>query len=56
MEDILALPNFQEFTYSDIHQAVHSDGQLRFSVRGSKIRLKPPELNVRNSFYFTGGR
>ncbi|PAA56265.1 hypothetical protein BOX15_Mlig027782g1, partial [Macrostomum lignano] len=45
IEEILKLDEFAGVSISEVHNAVHSDGKLRFSVRGAKIRLKPPELN-----------
>ncbi|KAH9585846.1 tRNA 2'-phosphotransferase 1, variant 3 [Schistosoma haematobium] len=47
IDEIIQLPEFKKehCTYDEIIDVVHNDALLRFSVRGSKVRLKPPELN-----------
>nr|AAW24665.1 SJCHGC01721 protein [Schistosoma japonicum] len=47
LDEIVNLPEFKKenCTAEEIAEAVHSDLLLRFSTRGSKVRLKPPELN-----------
>ncbi|CAH8503718.1 unnamed protein product [Heterobilharzia americana] len=47
IDEIIQLPEFKKenCTYEDLVEVVHTDAALRFSVRGSKVRLKPPELN-----------
>ncbi|KAK4469796.1 hypothetical protein MN116_007311 [Schistosoma mekongi] len=47
IDEIIQLPEFrkEDCTYDDIVKVVHSDPLLRFSIRGSKVRLKPTELN-----------
>ncbi|CAH8842039.1 unnamed protein product [Trichobilharzia szidati] len=47
IDEIIQLPEFKKenCTYEDLVEVVHNDALLRFSVRGSKVRLKPPELN-----------
>ncbi|CAH8491405.1 unnamed protein product [Schistosoma turkestanicum] len=47
IDEIIQLPEFknEHCTYDEIIDIVHMDSLLRFSVRGSKVRLKPPELN-----------
>ncbi|CAL8099152.1 unnamed protein product [Calicophoron daubneyi] len=48
IDEILLIPEFkqQNCTYEDVVEVIHSDEKLRFSIRGSKVRLKPPELNA----------
>ncbi|TPP61478.1 tRNA phosphotransferase 1 [Fasciola gigantica] len=47
IDEIILIPEFVSLncTYEDIVELVHGDPKLRFSIRGSKVRLKPPELN-----------
>ncbi|KAF8567489.1 hypothetical protein P879_10237 [Paragonimus westermani] len=47
IDEILLIPQFQQYacSFEDLVEVVHADSLLRFSVRGSKVRLKPPELN-----------
>ncbi|VDP90377.1 unnamed protein product [Echinostoma caproni] len=47
IDEIILIPEFVNLncTYQDIVEVVHGDSKLRFSIRGSKVRLKPLELN-----------
>lgn len=45
-DDILRLEQFRDCSAQQLHNAVHGDEKLRFSARGSKVRLKPAERNV----------
>ncbi|KAL7063617.1 hypothetical protein AAHC03_0579 [Spirometra sp. Aus1] len=47
IEEIICLDDFKalDVTVREVLDSVNADSELRFSIRGSKIRLKPPELN-----------
>ncbi|VEL14069.1 unnamed protein product [Protopolystoma xenopodis] len=48
IDELITLPEFSQhnFNLNEVIESVLADDLLRFSVRGSKVRLKPPELNV----------